>query len=218
MNVHRHHLVPSQELSRLNTAFRVKILDENFAEYQRELDDRVAACFLFIDRYLQSRIDDAPSHVSARSSRQSDQFRASQTPSQAGRVRLARNRWEVAELQLEALVAVQVLETRRLQDQEVDATTIKAKRHGVEPGRDADDEEDRIIDEARTINYKKGDKGCPSEFQSPLSWCDSDPSSENETAEWLFVAARPIQHRTESPEPQQVHRSFASFAAVVREP
>ena len=146
--VHRQHLVQSQELTRMNVALAAKMPEENVADYQRELDDRVAACFLFIDRYLQSRIGDTLIHVSARSSRQSDRPWASQTPSQAERVRLARNRREVVELELEALIAVEALETRRLQDQEADATMAEARRRGVEPGGDAYDEKDGDIDEA----------------------------------------------------------------------
>ena len=101
--VHRQHLVQSQELTRMNVALAAKMPEENVADYQRELDDRVAACFLFIDRYLQSRIGDTLIHVSARSSRQSDRPWASQTPSQAERVRLARNRREVADTHLRPL-------------------------------------------------------------------------------------------------------------------
>ena len=62
-----------------------------------------------------------------------------------------RNRWEVAELQLEALLAVEALETRRLQDQEANATMLEAESRGLEPGGDADDEEDGDIDEAAYV-------------------------------------------------------------------
>ena len=137
----------------MNCPLAAEIPDENIADYQHELDDRVGACFLFINRYLQWRIEDVPSYVSSRRSRQSDRFRASQTSIQEERARLARNRQEVAELQLEALVAVEALETRRLQNQEAHATLVEAERRGVEPGGDADGEEDGDIDEAAEDNH-----------------------------------------------------------------
>ena len=88
VNVHRHLVQFQEELNCIYVVLAAKIPDENVADYARELDDRGAACFLFINRYLKSRIEDAPSHVSSRSSQQSDRSSASQTSSQAECVRL----------------------------------------------------------------------------------------------------------------------------------
>ena len=60
-------VIPQEELAQLNATLETKLPEENVGGYQRELDERVAACFKRIDEYTQSRAGQDPSINTGRS-------------------------------------------------------------------------------------------------------------------------------------------------------
>ena len=98
----RKELVLSQEeLTQLNAVLETKLPEEDVGKYQRELDERVTACFKRIDEYAQLRAGQEPSIITGRSRAGSDYTRASSRPSARSRNLLeATKRRELPELQL----------------------------------------------------------------------------------------------------------------------
>ena len=95
-------LLLQEELTQLNAFLETKLPEEDVGKYQRELDERVTACFKRIDEYAQLRAGQEPSIITGRSRAGSDYTRASSRPSARSRGNLleATKRRELAELQL----------------------------------------------------------------------------------------------------------------------
>ena len=95
-------VISQEELTQLNAVLETKLPEENVGRYQRELHERVTACFKRIDEYTRFRPGQDPSIITGRSRAGSDYTRASSRSSASSRRNLleATKRRELAELQL----------------------------------------------------------------------------------------------------------------------
>jgi len=98
----RKELVLSQELTQLNAVLETKLPEKDVGRYQRELDERVTACFKRMDEYAQLRAGQDPSIITGRSRAGSDYTQAFSRSSARSRRNLleATKRRELVELQL----------------------------------------------------------------------------------------------------------------------
>ena len=129
LNGLRQQLVSSEdELTHLNIALAAELPEENVAEYQAELDARVAVCYKLIDDYHQARVGDAYSIATARS-----QFSNSRTSeissSSSRRLQEATNRRELAELELvQTKRAVEQQQTLRVAVENVERLQLEEQQ------------------------------------------------------------------------------------------
>ena len=100
--LHKELVLSQEELTQLNAVLETKLPEEDVGRYQRELNERVTACFKRIDEYAQLRAGQDPSIITGRSRAGSDYTRASSRSSarSSGNLLEATKRREFAELQL----------------------------------------------------------------------------------------------------------------------
>ena len=126
LRVHHQHLVSSQEeLTRLSEALASKAPEEKADEYQREIDERVTACFKVVEDNIQSREGDASSICSTRSQASDVGSYASVISVRSGfELQRATTRREMAELELQAIVRRSTERLERLRLEEIQARKV----------------------------------------------------------------------------------------------